>query len=394
MPGRAALPAPADLTPLLQARPETFGRWLADPETYRLQILIAEVTTNAAGQPSLRQWGYRVGAEYFYPASAIKLGAAVTALQTIEALQAEQHSPDLLAAPLTIAPLFPGDPAQTNDPSNLAGGYITLAQELRKLALVSDNDAFNRLFDLVGHEHLNVNLHQLGLASVVINHRLSESRSVPGGQAAAAVTFHPPGAAAVEIPERHSTLTFTNRARRLQVGRGFIRSGRLVNEPMDFTHGNGIALTDLQALLIKLARPDIDLGTPALNLSSAHRAWLLRAMTEYPRESTNPVYAVTEYPDDYCKFLLPGIRRVFPATAPAERIQITAKIGQAYGFTIENSYVSNPANGRAVFVAAAIYTNSRGILNSDQYDYATVAEPFYADLGELVARHWLGPPGH
>ena len=382
----------ADLTPILAAQPDRFGRLLATPETYRLQVLVSEVITNPAGRPDLRRFGYRVDAEYFYPASSIKLGAAVTALHTIEELQAVHHSVDLLAVPLTIAPLFPGDPAQTNDPSNLEGGQITLAHELRKLALVSDNDAFNRLFDLVGHEHLNENLHALGLESVVINHRLSESRAVPGGQASASVTFFPPGEATIVVPERHSTLNLTNRAARLQVGRGFMRDGQLVHEPMDFTHGNGISLADLQSLLVKLVRPDIDQGTPPLQLTPAHRAWLLRAMTEYPRESTNPVYAATEYPDDYCKFLLPGIRRVFPATAPGERMQITAKIGQAYGFSIENSYVYNPANGRAVFVTAVIYTNAREILNTDQYEYDTVAAPFYADLGELVARRWLGPP--
>jgi hypothetical protein len=380
----------ADLTPILSAQPEQFGRLLARPGNYRLQVLIGEVITNAAGRPDLRRFGYRVDAEYFYPASSIKLGAALASLQTIEQLQASHHSPDLLAVPLTIAPLFPGDPAQTNDPGNLDGGHFTLAHELRKLALVSDNDAFNRLFDLVGHEHLNENLHALGLDSVVINHRLSESRAVPGGQASASVTFWPPGAEPIVIPERHSNLNLTNHAARLQVGRGFMRDGRLVNEPMDFTHGNGISLADLQSLLVKLVRPDIDLGTPPLQLAPAHRAWLLRAMTEYPRESTNPVYAVAEYPDDYCKFLLPGIRRVFPTTAPGRRIQITAKIGQAYGFSIENSYVYNPANTRAVFVTAVIYTNTREILNTDQYEYDTVAAPFYADLGELVARRWLG----
>ena len=156
--------------------------------------------------------------------------------------------------------------------------------------------------------------------------------------------------------------------------------------------GKGISLMDLQSLLIKLARPDINLGTPPLILSAEHRAWLLRAMTEYPRESTNPVYSASEFPDDYCKCLLPGIRRVFPSQTPGERIEITAKIGEAYGFTIENSYVRNPKNGRAVFVTAVIYTNARGLLNSDQYEYDTVAEPFYANLGELVARRWLGDP--
>jgi hypothetical protein len=169
-----------------------------------------------------------------------------------------------------------------------------------------------------------------------------------------------------------------------------MRGDELLKTPMDFTHRNGISLVDLQDLLIKLVRPDIDLGTPPLKLAKEHRDWLLRAMTQYPRESTNPVYSAEHYPDEYSKFLLPGIRRIFPSTVPGERIEITGKNGQAYGFSIENSYSYNPKNRRAVFVTAVIYANADGILNDDKYDYATVAEPFLADLGELVARQWLG----
>jgi hypothetical protein len=40
-------------------------------------------------------------------------------------------------------------------------------------------------------------------------------------------------------------------------------------------------------------------------------------------------------------------------------------------------------------VAAAIYTNSDGVLNDDRYDYESVALPFMAELGEIVAREWL-----
>jgi hypothetical protein len=176
----------------------------------------------------------------------------------------------------------------------------------------------------------------------------------------------------------------------LQVGSGYLKGEELIHRPMDFTGRNGISLVDLQDLLVKLARPDIDLGTPGLRLSAAHRERLLQAMTEYPRESGNPIYPADRYPDNYGKFLLPGIRRVFPATLPGERVEITGKIGRAYGFSVENAYVQNPKNGRAVFLTAVLYTNADGVLNDDQYEYETVADPFFADLGELIACEWLG----
>lgn len=33
-----------------------------------------------------------------------------------------------------------------------------------------------------------------------------------------------------------------------------------------------------------------------------------------------------------------------------------------------------------------LYTNADGVLNDDEYEYETVADPFLADLGEVVAR--------
>jgi hypothetical protein len=382
----------ADLTPALIATGKSFTPILATPETFRAQILVAEVVTNRHGRVEIQRSGYRVDAEYFYPASTVKLCASVAALQLIEELQTEYQTPDLLEVPIAIAPLFPGDLAQTNDPGNLAGGAITVGQEIREIALVSDNQAFNRLFDLIGHEALNRRMHALGLSSVVLNHRLSETRTIPDMFASAAVTFRVPDREPIEVPARRSELRLTNSAARLTVGNGYWQGQQLVNSPMEFHRRNGISVVDLQNLLIKVVRPDINLGTPPLKLTAAHREMLVQAMTIYPRESKNPVYAADRFPDDYSKFMLSGIRRVFPSAVPGERVAVTGKLGRAYGFSIDNSYVRNPKTGRAVFVTAVLYTNSDGILNDEKYDYATIADPFFADLGEFVARRWLGAP--
>jgi hypothetical protein len=382
----------ADLTPALAAVEKSFTPILATPETFRAQILVAEVITNRHGDVEIQRSGYRVDAEYFYPASTVKLCAAVAALQLIEELQSQHQTPDLLEVPLEIAPLFPGDLAQTNDPGNLVSGAITVGQEIREIALVSDNQAFNRLFDLVGHEALNRRMHVLGLSSVVLNHRLSETRTIPDMFASAAVTFRLPNREPIEVPARRSELRLTNSTTRLMVGHGYWQSQQLVNAPMEFHRRNGMSVLDLQNLLIKVVRPDIDLGSPPLQLTAAHREMLVQAMTIYPRESKNPVYAADRYPDEYSKFMLPGIRRIFPSTVVGERVEVTGKLGRAYGFSIDNSYVQNPKNGRAVFVTAVLYTNSDEILNDDKYDYATVADPFFADLGEFVARRWLKLP--
>lgn len=378
-----------DLGTQLQEASPALTRVLATPETYRVQVLISELVTNRSGRITLRRSSHRLGAEYFYPASSIKLCAAIAALQEIEELQARHQTGDLLEVPLEIAPLFPGDAAQTNDASNLTGDVITIGQEIRKICLVSDNQAFNRFYDLTGHEALNQSMHALGLRSTVLNHRLSETRPIPDMLASAPVTFRVLNREPIVVPAQRSQLFLTNTSKDLSLGTGYLKGDTLVNEPMDFSRRNGISLVDLQDLLVKLTRPDIALGTPKLELSPAHRTMLLEAMSMYPSESTNPVYSPERHPGIRSKFLRPGIHRVFPAEKRGERIEVTGKPGRAYGFSIENSYVRNPANGRAVFVTAVLYTNSDGILNDDKYDYETVADPFLADLGEWVARRYL-----
>ena len=81
---RAALFADARLAPIL-----------SDPERYRAQVLLAEVVEAApppdAGgdggdRPRLRRRGFRAGAEYFYPASAVKLFAAAAACAALARL--------------------------------------------------------------------------------------------------------------------------------------------------------------------------------------------------------------------------------------------------------------------------------------------------------------------
>ena len=378
-----------DLSPILREQPEKFGEILDKADRHRVQVLIAVVDEERAGKARLERYGFRVDAEYFYPASTVKLCAAVASLQVLEELRAAHDCEDLLQAPMVIEPLFEGDTRQEGDDSNVDGGQITVGHEIRKLAIVSDNRAFNRLFDLVGHESLNERMHALGLDSVVINHRLSEARSIPDPLSSAAVTLTPAVGARIDVPARESGLMLTNESMGLHIGKGYMSGGALIAEPMDFTRRNGISLVDLQDLLIKVVRPDIDLGSRGLTLEEAHRDWLLKAMTEYPRESENPVYDAGSYPDDYCKMLLPGVRRVVASEVPGQRVEIVNKTGRAYGFTIENAYLRNPRNGRSVFVTAVMYTNEDGILNDDRYEYDEIALPFMADLGEFVTRRWL-----
>ncbi|MEM1202566.1 MAG: serine hydrolase [Acidobacteriota bacterium] len=359
---------------------------LEDAEALRLQVLLGTLEEGSGG-PRLVQQGFRADAEYTYPASTIKLCAAVAALQELERLRRKTGLAVDADTPLVFHPLFDDEVLERHDPDNRSGQRITVRQEIRELFLVSDNTAFNRLYELVGPAALNRSMHRAGLPSTHIVHRLSEARSpeeqlrLPRIDLAGDGFVHtlprrvdPPPPTAKAVPG-------------LRVGRGYLTHGasgpRRVDGPMDFATKNRMSLRDLQRALAMVVRPDLGaLGGPGFGLTDDQGALLLEPMYQLPRESKNPVYDPTEYTDQWVKFLLPGLERVLPKS----RLRIYNKIGRAYGFSTENAYVVDTETGRGFFLAATIYTNRDGILNDDRYEYEQVADPFFADLGEAVAR--------
>jgi hypothetical protein len=56
-------------------------------------------------------------------------------------------------------------------------GRPTIEHYIKKILLVSDNDAFNRLYEFLGQEYINNTLHKMGYKEVQIVHRLDISLS-------------------------------------------------------------------------------------------------------------------------------------------------------------------------------------------------------------------------
>lgn len=354
---------------------------------YRLQMVLGLVEAGKGGRPVLVQHGFRLGAEYFYPASAVKLFAAVAALERLAELRRETGLAIGVDTSLVYHPLFPDEVLEDVDPSNLAGGRITLRQEIRKLFLVSDNRAFNRLYELVGQDRLAASLARAGLGDARILHRLEEARTPEQNRRAPRIDFVGDGFS-TSLPERESApLPPAPPVAGIEVGRAHWVGGEKVEAPFDFAAKNRFPLAELQRGLCMVVRPDVDCGGPGFALADDDRALLREAMSQLPRESTNPVYDPTEYPDAWGKYLLTGLGKVLPR----DRLRIFNKVGQAYGFTIENAWVEDRESGRGFFLAATLYTNADEVVNDDRYDYDTVALPFLADLGEAAGRWAFSP---
>lgn len=352
---------------------------LENPEEHRLQLLLGEVVAGPDG-PELRRSGYRLGSAYFYPASTIKLFAAAAALEMLGEIEGANAGTPMAIWP---ADTGEGEPERLDD-SNLEGGLITPGHEIRKLFVVSDNRAFNRLYDLVGHQRLNDSAKQAGLDGVVINHRLSIARTAEQNRAAPRVELA--GAEPIRIGPRVSPLRIDNAGvPRLEVGQAELVGGERLERPKSFLHSNRAELIDLQNALVSIVRPDLDAGIRGYEISDDDRALLASAMTWLPRECPNPKYNPQDYSDDWVKFMLEGVREVIPA----ESIRYANKIGLAYGFTTETAYIEDTSTGRAFFLAGTVYTNANGTLNDNVYEYDEQAMPFWRALGRSLAQRVL-----
>ena len=103
---------------------------------------------------------------YWYPASAIKLCAAVAAIEWINTVNADASG---------------GGAVSLDTEVRLGGRRSSIARMIRLLFVVSDNDAYNDLLDVCGRDFVNRRMRRLGLRSVAVNHKLGGS--LRGGDA-------------------------------------------------------------------------------------------------------------------------------------------------------------------------------------------------------------------
>ncbi len=379
---------------LLEAHPKKFGRLLEDPARWRLQILVTEIIPpegasrrerqrqRAAEGWTLTEHGYRVDVEYVYPASAIKTFASVAALKKLASLRAQGRPVDL-DTPMALCAEASERCGRVHDSSNLDGGHITLGHEIRKMQLVSNNEAFNRLYDFVGHRELNELIWGLGLSGIRVHHRMYDDPDPEGWRRTPRIELRPRGAEAVVIPARRSDLELPpTPTPGLKIGVAYLdQDKQRVDEPLDFSQKNWVSLRVFHALALSLARPELP-GAVELGIEEKHRAFLLQAMTEDPLASKNPVYTSPKKSGLRYHTMIQGIMRALPL----ERIRYVGKAGRAFGFHLDNAYIEDRKTGRAMVVSAAIYANSDGVLNDDRYGYDPVTRPFLKDLGEVLAR--------
>lgn len=114
----------------------------------------------------------------FYAASTIKLGVLVAVLRRVDegslALDSTMTSRHVFPSRIEGAGDFAMVPSEIDRGMPAAGEPVTIAEALRRMVVVSSNEATNMLVELVGLEEVNVVFERLGTPSTLMTRMIGD----------------------------------------------------------------------------------------------------------------------------------------------------------------------------------------------------------------------------
>jgi hypothetical protein len=360
----------------MRSRPAEFQAYLYSAEQLEIQIIYTQINRDETGRPSFKSFRFNADStHYFYPASTVKLPLVLLALEKLNRL----NLPGLdRNTTMLHDSAYAGQRAVTRD-STSENGMPSVAHYAKKILIVSDNDAFNRLYEFVGQEEANRAMWRKGY-HVRFLHRLDRSLTADQNRHTEPVRFLRKDSVVFSQPMLVNTDSIRP-GRIVRKGIGYMMNDSLVNEPFDFTYKNFYPLEEQQEILKAVLFPEAVDGAGQFNLSDDDRKFVWQYMSQMPRETANPPYhRDTTLYDAYCKFLMYGESK--DPIPPS--IRIFNKVGDAYGFMIDNAYVVDFDNKIEFMLAAVINTNTDGIYNDGKYEYSRLGFPFMQRLGRLL----------
>ena len=354
---------------VLEAMRGRFRDIVDAPERFRLQIEYAYPAQPGSGQtrsnPGWQFESFRLSAEWTAPASTVKLPMAIFTL-----LRLTQLGLPRAALLQVIAP--PSCAAQAHELAEAEAIEHTLIRML----VLSDNGAYNRLYEFVGGHRVPSLLKRFGFPNAKLQARLGSCNPAENARGRGVVLSDATGRVLwQDLGEHEIAVSAPSAAMPIcKVGNAYLDFNEIrIEEPKDFKFSNHWSIADAHTLMLGIAgvraHPLIDA------LSRADLAFLRATLRTLPREAGFPE---ADYPDAWGKFLLHGDQ--------TGRLPITThssnKIGQAYGFLLDSAWLEDAAH--QCVLSAVIYVNRDGVLNDDKYEYKQLGLPFLAEFGRRM----------
>jgi hypothetical protein len=352
-----------------------------NPNEYRVQIIYTQIDRTKKEKPVFKNYHFNVDPNlYFNPASMVKMPLAFLSLEKLNELKrpgVDKHTR------MEYDSNYVRQIAMKND-SSAEFSYPSIAHFIKRSLLISENDPYNRMYQFLGQQDANRKLVEKGYSSTRITRQFMGYTEEQNRHTNAIKFLDKAGNIIYEQSPQYNTDSFSFTSPIL-IGKAHInREDQLVNGPFDFTKHNNISLEDMRKMVQAVVFPETVEKKNRFNISEEDRLFLLQYMSQYPSETNYPKYDTTIFYDSYVKFFFGDSSHTMP-----NHIRVFNKVGWAYGFMTDVSYVIDTKNNIDYMLAATVYVNSDGVVNDSKYDEETVGFPFFEQIGRAFYEYDL-----
>jgi hypothetical protein len=354
---------------------------LANPETFRYQIIYTQINRDKNGTPHFTNYKLNVDPnKYFNPASMVKMPLAFLSLEKLH----ELNKPAVNKyTSILYDSSYQRQVAMYADSSS-ANKKPSIAHFIKRAFLISENDPYNRMYQFVGQRDINRKLHQKGYQSTRITRQFMGYTEDQNRHTNGIRFVDDQNKILYEQAPQYNTDSFAFGAPVLIGNAHWNSNDELIQGPFDFTKHNNVSLEDFQQMLQAVVFPSSVSKEKRFNFSEEDRLFLLQFLSQYPSETNYPKYDSEHFYDSYVKFFFQDSTHSMP-----RNIRVFNKVGWAYGFLTDVSYVLDTVNNIDYMLSATLYVNSDGVVNDSKYDEATVGFPFLKQIGNAFYQYEL-----
>jgi hypothetical protein len=357
---------------------------LASPNTYRLQLVYTKIDRDQNGIPHFTNHTLYADTDYYFnPASMVKMPLAFLAIEKLY----ELNQPGVnIYTTMQFDSNYQRQVAMYAD-SSAQNKKPSIAHFVKRAFLISENDPYNRLYQFMGQGPTNQKLLAKGYSSTKITKQFmgytdDQNRHTNG------IQFLDENALPIlKLSPQYNKDSFQFGAPILIGDAHWNSKDQVVNAPFDFTRHNNISLEDMQKMLQSIIFPASVPKQNRFNMTEADRLFLLQYLSQYPSETNYPKYDSAHFYDSYVKFFFQDSTHSMP-----KHIRVFNKVGWAYGFLTDVSYVLDTKNNIDYMLSATVYVNSDGVVNDSKYDEETVGFPFLNKVGTAFYEYELKRP--
>ena len=361
------------LTEILKSDDSLLNEVLSNQSKYQFQLMYTKVLKDKNGY-QLEKHSLNENKYYFNPASLIKLPLLIIALEKMSSLR--EYGVDLdsriLMHTCSCDEDTDGYIAQSKNP--------TFRQLMRELMIMSDNDAYNFLYDFVGYDYFNKRYRELGFDGFLMKRRFTSNCSDALNKWYGGIAFLNSENEIIyqqDCDTAKQNYAIDSVKYLLKAGESYLENGLLLQGPKDFSNNNYLNFTQINDLFQNIFfSNDFD---EQFKIDIAYKSDFISTLKDYPKDLLNSKYNSVNTPDWFYKFFIDTIAM----NTKDKSLKIYNKVGMAGGFISDLSYIVDETHDVRYFLSATLLAKKDDVINNGKNNYYDFGIPFFRKIGSL-----------